>query len=202
MGTTIFFAIDDAIKFWRAYAVGNIESEYNLEHKDYKKDLQSQMQFFHDSAEMDAYFHSVVRYKALQNECDGIVEIYRFFEESTLCGKCVESLQQLRLTQTLLTNRDSSRFIKNQMNRSVVSKQIKQSVAFAKKVIFSDLMTFFDRCMLIYLQKYYRLEKAADEDVKDALNQMIKVLIPLKNASIVAWSSCLISTNPNICMHQ
>ena len=200
--TAIFFEIKDAIMFWRAYSVGNIESEYNLEHKDYKKELLNQLQFFEDSAEFDAYFHCALRYKALNGECDGIVEIYRFFEESTLCGKCIESVQQLRLTKTMLDNRDSSRYIKNQMNRAVVSRQIKESVIYSSKIVFSDLLTFFDRCMLIYLQSYYKLYNAVDADVNSVLKQMIKVLRPLKNASSVAWSSWLINKNKSILVHR
>eukprot|EP01083_Nonionella_stella_P079221 217168_1 len=197
---TIFFDVSDAIKFWKAYSVGNISSEYNLEHKDYKKELIHQLQLLHGSAHFDAYFHAVLSFKALNDDCNGVIEIYRFFDANTLCGKCIETLQQLTLTQKLLNYRKASRYIKNQMNRQVISTQIKEAIAYSKKIIFSDLLTFFDRAMLTYLRTYYDLYDAVDDEANlySTLNRMIQLLVPVRSASAVTWSTCLIHKNKDM----
>ena len=200
--TALFFEVNDAVKFWRAYSVGDLSSSYNLEHKDYRRELLGELQDYEDNAQFDCYFHSALRYKALNQDINGIVEIHRFFAESTLCGKCIESLQQLRLIQRILNYRKSSRFLKNQMNRQIVSRQMKESVTYSKQIIFSDLLTFFDRTMLMYLQRYYDLYNAVDDDIYPALNEMIKLLIPVKHSCTMAWASWLIERNKNMLIHK
>jgi len=194
--TAIFFELDDAVKFWRAYSVGDLSSGYNLEHKDYRRELLGELQHFEDSAQFDLYFHSALRYKALNQDTDGVVEIYRFFEESTLCGKCIESLQQLSLIQRILNHRKSGRFVKNQMNRQIVSRQMKDAVTYSKQIIFSELLTFFDRTMLMYLRRYYDLYNAIDDEIYPALGQMIRLLVPVKHSVTTAWAKWLSSRNP------
>jgi len=200
--STVFFDLGDAVKFWRAYSVGDIASVYNLEHKDYTADLLRELSLYEARSEWDAYFHSALRLKALRGEVDGVVEIYRFFEECTLCGKCIESLQQLMLTEKILKYRQSGRFIKNQMNRQIVSRQMKHAVNYSKGIIFSDLLTFFDRTMLTYLRKYYSLSNAVDDAIYPALLEIIKVLIPVKHACTKAWASWLAKRNSHVLIGQ
>ena len=196
--TALFFEVNDAIKFWRAYSVGDLSSSYNLEHKDYRRELLGELQVYEDTAQFDSYFHSALRYKALTQDTDGVIEIYRFFEESTLCGKCIESLQQLLLIQRILNYRKSGRFLKNQMNRQIVSRQMKECVTYSKQIIFSDLLTFFDRARLMYLKRYYDLYNAIDDQIYPALSEMIRLLNPVKHACTMAWTSWLIGRNKNM----
>jgi len=194
--TSIFFEIDDAITFWRAYSVGNIESEYNSEHKDYRRELAQKLQDYHASCDLDEYLHVALRYKALYKDCSGVVEIYRLFDKNTMCGMCIEALKQLRLAQTLLDSKKMCPYFKHQMNSRMLNQQIKGSLHNAEEILFSDAFTFFDRTILRYLTEHGKEED--DETMADVVDVLIKVMNCVKSPIIMACTSWLTRKNENM----
>ena len=87
------------------------------------------------------------------------------------------------------------------MNTQIVSGQIENAVQYSKQVVFSELLVFLDRLVLVYLKKHYELEDATPDYVYNALNQIIKKIIPIKHATTMSWAKWLLMRNPNILVH-
>ena len=198
---TIFFGTQTDSTFSKEQC--DIDDARNMHHRQYTEDLLFELELFRENCLLPNYFLNILKYKCLKQDKNGIIQIYRFFDNQMLPGKTFTVIRQLILLEKILHLGKSSRFIQNQLDTTMLQVQLQSLVYGCRQIVFANELTFFDRTMLNYTVPLSNLERRITnldemDHLLKATHDMKRVLITLLHACSFCWARWLDARNNSI----
>jgi hypothetical protein len=175
----------------------------NFDHQQYAAELLYELDTFKEGYLLPNYFLTLLKYKCLKQDSDGVIQIYRFFDDNMLPGKTFVAIRQLTLIEKIMERKISSRFIQNQLDDETLVFQIQTVLEMCKQIVFANELTFFDRTMLNYTTPLRQMEQYSSDfsntdKLMAAISDLKRVFITLLHASGLCWSRWLDARNDKI----